>query len=42
MMGNKDHRVAAVRDQNIQSGQGRRKLVQEVPRKLEACEADTF
>lgn len=42
MMGNKDHRVATVRNQNVQRGQGRGKLLQEVPGKLKACEADTF
>lgn len=41
-MGNKDHRVATVRNQNVQRGQGRGKLLQEVPGKLKACEADTF
>lgn len=42
MMGRKDQRVATVRNQNVQRGQGGGKLVQEIPRKLKACEADTF
>lgn len=41
-MGCKDQRVATVRDQNVQRGQERGKLVQEVPMKLKACEADAF